>query len=61
MTMIGLGLAPRPLVDSRLDASDEILRLRQERMSRQEKLQAGGRSGGEGAANTVRSVASLDE
>jgi NADH-quinone oxidoreductase subunit M len=35
LTMIGLGLAPRPLVDSRLDASDEILRLRQERMSRQ--------------------------
>jgi hypothetical protein len=34
MAMIGLGLAPRPLVDSRLDASDEILRLRQERMSR---------------------------
>jgi NADH-quinone oxidoreductase subunit M len=31
--LIGLGLAPRPLVDSRFDASDEILRLRQERMS----------------------------
>jgi NADH-quinone oxidoreductase subunit M len=29
--LIGLGIAPRPLVDSRLDASDEILRLRQER------------------------------
>jgi NADH-quinone oxidoreductase subunit M len=33
IAMLGLGLAPRPLVDSRLDASDEILRLRQERMS----------------------------
>jgi NADH-quinone oxidoreductase subunit M len=32
MTLIGLGLAPRPLVDSRFDASNEILRLRQERM-----------------------------
>jgi NADH-quinone oxidoreductase subunit M len=29
--LIGLGIAPRPLVDSRLDASDEILRLRQDR------------------------------
>ena len=35
ITLIGLGLAPRPLVDSRFDASDEILRLRQERMSGQ--------------------------
>jgi NADH:ubiquinone oxidoreductase subunit 4 (subunit M) len=33
VALIGLGLAPRPLVDSRLDASDEILRLRQERIS----------------------------
>jgi NADH-quinone oxidoreductase subunit M len=32
MTLIGLGLAPRPLVDSRFDASNEILRLRQERV-----------------------------
>src|SRR5262245_44257633 len=32
ITLIGLGLAPRPLVDSRFDASNEILRLRQERM-----------------------------
>jgi NADH-quinone oxidoreductase subunit M len=31
--LIGLGLAPRPLVDSRFDASDEILRLRLERTS----------------------------
>jgi NADH-quinone oxidoreductase subunit M len=30
--LIGLGLAPRPLVDSRFDASGEILRLRQERV-----------------------------
>jgi NADH-quinone oxidoreductase subunit M len=33
IALIGLGLAPRPLVDSRFDASDEILRLRQDRMS----------------------------
>ncbi len=32
IALIGLGLAPRPLVDSRFDASDEILRLRQELM-----------------------------
>jgi NADH-quinone oxidoreductase subunit M len=35
IALIGLGLAPRPLVDSRFDASDEILRQRQERMSEQ--------------------------
>jgi NADH-quinone oxidoreductase subunit M len=35
VTLIGLGLLPRPLVDSRFDASNAILRLRQERMSRQ--------------------------
>jgi NADH-quinone oxidoreductase subunit M len=35
IALIGLGLAPRPLVDSRFDASDEILRLRQERMPAQ--------------------------
>ena len=33
VALIGLGLAPRPLVDSQFDASREILRLRQERMS----------------------------
>jgi NADH-quinone oxidoreductase subunit M len=33
IALIGLGLAPRPLVDSRFAASDEILRLRQERVS----------------------------
>jgi len=33
IALIGLGLAPRPLVDSQFAASDEILRLRQERMS----------------------------
>jgi NADH-quinone oxidoreductase subunit M len=49
MAMIGLGLAPRPLVDSRLDASDEILRLRQERLSRQQKRQAEVLFGREGA------------
>jgi NADH-quinone oxidoreductase subunit M len=31
--LIGLGLVPRPLVDSRFDASEEILRLRQQRVS----------------------------
>jgi NADH-quinone oxidoreductase subunit M len=31
--LVGLGLLPRPLVDSRFDASEEILRLRQERVS----------------------------
>jgi NADH-quinone oxidoreductase subunit M len=34
IALIGFGLMPRPLVDSRFDASDEILRLRQERISR---------------------------
>jgi NADH-quinone oxidoreductase subunit M len=33
VALIGLGVVPRPLVDSRLDASDEILRLRQARMA----------------------------
>jgi NADH-quinone oxidoreductase subunit M len=32
IVLIGLGLAPRPLVDSRFNASQEILQLRQERM-----------------------------
>jgi NADH-quinone oxidoreductase subunit M len=40
IALLGLGLAPRPLVDSRFDASNEILRLRQERLSaRQDYLQ----------------------
>jgi NADH-quinone oxidoreductase subunit M len=33
IVLIGLGLVPRPLVDSRFNASDEIFRLRHERMS----------------------------
>lgn len=33
IALIGLGVGPRPLADSRLDASAEILRLRQERTS----------------------------
>jgi NADH-quinone oxidoreductase subunit M len=37
IVLIGLGLAPRPLVDSRLDASDQILRLRQQHLSRESK------------------------
>jgi NADH-quinone oxidoreductase subunit M len=32
IALLGFGLAPRPLVDSRFDASNEILRLRQERV-----------------------------
>ena len=35
IALIGLGLAPRPLADSRFDASDRILRLRQERLTAQ--------------------------
>jgi NADH-quinone oxidoreductase subunit M len=35
LALIGLGLAPRPLVDSRFHASEEILRLRQERVSQE--------------------------
>jgi NADH-quinone oxidoreductase subunit M len=34
IALIGFGLMPRPLVDSRFDASAEILRWRQERISR---------------------------
>jgi len=34
-TLVGLGLAPRPLADSRFDASAEILQLRQQRVSGQ--------------------------
>jgi hypothetical protein len=34
IALIGLGLVPGPLVDSRFAASDDILRLRQERVSR---------------------------
>jgi NADH-quinone oxidoreductase subunit M len=33
IALVGLGLAPRPLVDSRFAASEEILRLRQERLA----------------------------
>ena len=33
VALLGLGLLPRPLVDSRFDASDQILRLRQERVA----------------------------
>jgi len=31
IVLVGLGLVPRPLVDSRFDASERILRLRQNR------------------------------
>ena len=34
IALVGLGLAPRPLVDSRFTASEEILQLRQARLSR---------------------------
>jgi NADH:ubiquinone oxidoreductase subunit 4 (subunit M) len=33
VALIALGVAPRPVVDSRIDASDQILRLRQARLS----------------------------
>jgi hypothetical protein len=33
--LVGLGLAPRPIVDSQFAASHDILRLRQVRMDRQ--------------------------
>jgi NADH-quinone oxidoreductase subunit M len=36
IVLIGLGLVPRPLVDGRFEASDEIFRLRQERLSGQQ-------------------------
>jgi NADH-quinone oxidoreductase subunit M len=34
-TLVGLGIVPRPLADSRFDASAEILKLRQQRVSGQ--------------------------
>jgi NADH-quinone oxidoreductase subunit M len=34
IALVGLGLTPRPLVDSRFDASEEILRLRQATLTR---------------------------
>jgi NADH:ubiquinone oxidoreductase subunit 4 (subunit M) len=37
--LIGLGIAPRPLVDSRFNASDDILRLRQARLLERMDLQ----------------------
>ena len=40
IVLIGLGLAPRPLVDSRFNASQEILQLRQERMISSSALQS---------------------
>lgn len=40
IVLIGLGLAPRPLVDSRFNASQEILQLRQQRMLRSSALQS---------------------
>jgi NADH-quinone oxidoreductase subunit M len=40
VTLIALGVAPRPLVDSRFEASDQILRLRQERVAREIPHQA---------------------
>jgi NADH-quinone oxidoreductase subunit M len=35
LALIGLGVAPHPFVDSRFEASDEVLRLRQESVARQ--------------------------
>jgi NADH-quinone oxidoreductase subunit M len=41
IALIGFGVAPRPLVDSRFAASDEILRLRQVRMLGRQTLSTG--------------------
>jgi NADH-quinone oxidoreductase subunit M len=40
IVLIGLGLAPRPLVDSRFNASQEILQLRRERVMSSSALQS---------------------
>ena len=45
IALVGFGVAPRPLVDSRLAASDNILRLRQVRMLGRQKVSAGDTSG----------------
>ena len=47
IALIGFGVAPRPLVNSRFTASDDILRLRQVRM-------VGAPKGGDGAYFTLR-------
>ena len=39
--LVGFGIAPRPLVDSRIAASDDILRLRQVRMLGRQRLVQG--------------------
>jgi NADH-quinone oxidoreductase subunit M len=41
IALVGFGVAPRPLVDSRFAASDEILRLRQARMLGEQKVVSG--------------------
>jgi NADH-quinone oxidoreductase subunit M len=41
IALVGFGVAPRPLVDSRFAASNEILRLRQVRMLRTQTLSQG--------------------
>jgi NADH-quinone oxidoreductase subunit M len=41
-TLVALGVAPRPLVESRLGASEEIVRLREERLGRIEPARAPG-------------------
>jgi len=41
IALVGFGVAPRPLVDSRFAASDEILRLRRVRMLGEQKVTSG--------------------
>ena len=41
IALVGFGVAPRPLVDSRFAASDEILRLRRVRMLGEQKVISG--------------------
>ncbi len=38
IALVGFGVAPRPLVDSRFAASDDILRLRRVRMLGEQKV-----------------------
>jgi NADH-quinone oxidoreductase subunit M len=52
IALVGLGLTPRPLVDSRFDASEEILRLRQERVSANHAARSSGATSRQSAAST---------
>ena len=45
IALVGLGIAPRPLVDSRFTASEDILRLRQESTASRSLMKSGTRVG----------------